>query len=719
MTTAEELEEWEAVTAEVERRLSELRANPRKLEPYDQADDPDWEEIRRVVTLEVQTQHQRQQSSEQSCEDVDEVLRDRFELRRELGRGAQGRTFLGFDRKTESKVAVKQLVLRDIEDWKAIELFEREAKTLRSLDHPAIPGYVDTFHLESSQGERFFLVQDFVEGEDFKTLLDQGMRFDEARAKEFLQEILKVLIYLHQLSPPVIHRDIKPSNIMRREEGSLVLIDFGAVQSVIPNEQGGSTIIGTSGYMPMEQLMGRAQPSTDLFALGATVIHLLSQRHPADLPMEKWRLQFADFVNISDPFTEYLEKMTAPHAEDRFSSARRALAALPLPGLDRRPKKAKTSSRPRPRRPSPERTRRPSPAPTSPSTQRRRPTARSKNEPAPPTGKAIETLQERFELHLDISNNDDENRNTYVGYDLQTRSKIIITERLFERMRKATAIEIFNRESKALLQLEHHSIPAYIDAFFIGSPRGKRYFLIQEFADGDDFQSLLDKSFSFDEDTTKLFLQQVLECLVYLQKCSPPVVHANIKPSTVIVRPDDTLALVDFATPWTEIVQHQGGERHIGTAGYTPLEQISGDCTTSTDLYALGMTAMHLMSRTSPPATPDSQWHRQFEHSVDSSPEFLDYLETMTAFDADDRFPNAVRALEALERIHDSPESTEEQSPQRAQESSRSRPEASMKVNVYDSPDTSSSHSTVLYLILIGLSMLGIVTMFAFLYLLM
>ncbi len=257
-----------------------------------------------------------------------QILHGRYEILSVLGQGAQGKTYLARDRETAEQVAIKELVLQQVEDWKAIELFEREGEALRHLDHPGIPAYVDKFHIHSEDGsERFFLVQEFVDGEDYERLLE-GLTWSEREAKDFLGQVLDILVYLQSRSPPVVHRDLKPSNIMRRRDGRVALIDFGAVQSVIPKAGGGSTIIGTSGYMPVEQLMGRAVPATDLFALGATVVHLLSGRHPADLPVHEMRLQFESFVNISDEFAHYLRSLLEPLVERRFQTATEARAAL-------------------------------------------------------------------------------------------------------------------------------------------------------------------------------------------------------------------------------------------------------------------------------------------------------------------------------------------------------------------------------------------------------
>lgn len=257
-----------------------------------------------------------------------EVLKGRFELLGELGQGGQGTTYLGRDRESGCLVAVKELSMRRADSWKAVELFEREGRTLESIDHRAVPDYVDAFHLESEDGsrERFFLVQEFVEGKNFEELMKDGLRMSEAAARQMIREVLEILRDLHGMEPPVIHRDLKPSNMMRREDGSLAIIDFGAVQSLMGDGQ--STVAGTTGYMPLEQLTGRAAPASDLFALGATMVHLLSHVHPTEMPLEYMKLQFQEYVNLSPEFIEFLEKLVEPYPKDRFSSAEEVLEAL-------------------------------------------------------------------------------------------------------------------------------------------------------------------------------------------------------------------------------------------------------------------------------------------------------------------------------------------------------------------------------------------------------
>ena len=305
--------------------MAELRERPELLARFDvdrsgHIEPSEWAIIERIITVEVAQQVARSRG-ELIDADAPATLQDgRYEIAGLLGVGGQGRTWLANDTTTDTSVAIKEMAMATALDWKAVELFEREATVLESLDHPAIPRYVDAFHVDSLSGVRFCLVQEFVDGTCIETEM-ASRRYDEADALALLREVCEILGYLHLLKPPVIHRDLKPSNLMRRRNGALALIDFGAVSTVNPDLTGGSTIVGTNGYMPIEQFMGRAEPRTDLYALGATVVHLLSRTHPADLPVERSRLQFADRVDLSDDVADLLTDLVAPIVDDRPESA--------------------------------------------------------------------------------------------------------------------------------------------------------------------------------------------------------------------------------------------------------------------------------------------------------------------------------------------------------------------------------------------------------------
>ncbi|ARV59929.1 serine/threonine protein kinase [Nostocales cyanobacterium HT-58-2] len=257
----------------------------------------------------------------------------RYQLQEQLGQDASRQTWLAvdLDSQTQEQVVVKLLTLNPQMQWDECKLFEREAQVLKNLDHPRIPKYRDYFVLEEQLGSRFpwfGLVQSYIPGASLQRLLDQGHRFCESQVEKIAVDILSILVYLHELDPPVLHRDIKPSNLIWGEDERVYLVDFGAVQDQAVSEGASFTVVGTYGYVPMEQFAGRAVPASDLYAVGATLIHLLTGTPPADLPYRDSRIQFADRVSLDLGFVNWIGKLTEPNVVERLSTARKALDAL-------------------------------------------------------------------------------------------------------------------------------------------------------------------------------------------------------------------------------------------------------------------------------------------------------------------------------------------------------------------------------------------------------
>ncbi len=263
---------------------------------------------------------------------AEQVLQERYQLQQQLGRTAAGRqTWLAKDLQSNEQVTLKLLAFAPQMQWEELKLFEREAQVLQALNHPRIPRYRDYFSLDRETGAGipwFGLVQDYIPGFSLQELLEQGKRFKEKQVRKIAKDILKILIYLHELSPPVLHRDIKPSNLILGEDKEIYLVDFGAVQAQAAVTGVTFTVVGTSGYAPLEQFWGRAVASSDLYALGATLIHLLTGTAPADLPQRDSRIQFGDKVSLNPSFVGWIENMTEIAIEKRYSSARQALEAL-------------------------------------------------------------------------------------------------------------------------------------------------------------------------------------------------------------------------------------------------------------------------------------------------------------------------------------------------------------------------------------------------------
>ena len=265
-----------------------------------------------------------------------EILADRYQCDRRLGKQAGRQTLLARDLKTQQQVVVKLLSFSSDFNWEDLKLFEREVETLKSLSHPAIPRYLDSFEIDTPNRKGFALVQTYIEAKSLQEYLSDGRTFSESEVKQLATALLDILAYLHQRQPPVIHRDIKPSNILLKNRsgnsvGEVYLVDFGAVQTLATQQGKTVTVVGTYGYMPPEQFGGRAVPASDLYSLGATLIALITKQHPADLPQKDLQIEFEQFTQLSPAFTNWLKWITHPSLERRPASVQIAKEVLEKP----------------------------------------------------------------------------------------------------------------------------------------------------------------------------------------------------------------------------------------------------------------------------------------------------------------------------------------------------------------------------------------------------
>jgi Protein kinase domain len=262
--------------------------------------------------------------------DLPAHLRDhRYAVVRLLGEGGQAATFEAVDKKEGTLVAIKRFRVRGAKSWKDVELAEREARVLASVSHHALPRYVEHFE---EQGE-LYLVTRKIEGESLAEAKSGGRKMSEASVVRLLRDASSALDYLHGRAPPLIHRDIKPSNVICRPDGSYAFIDFGAVRDKMKPE-GGSTVVGTFGYMAPEQFQGRAMPASDVYAVGATAITLLTGREPEDLPHRGLAIDVKAALaggRTSDAMRRVLEAMLEPDPDRRAPRIAPLLAQLGEP----------------------------------------------------------------------------------------------------------------------------------------------------------------------------------------------------------------------------------------------------------------------------------------------------------------------------------------------------------------------------------------------------
>ncbi|MEL7241736.1 MAG: YARHG domain-containing protein [Cyanobacteria bacterium J06573_2] len=266
------------------------------------------------------------------------LLNNRYQIIRTLGSGGFGDTFLAEDTQMPSqrRCVIKQL--KPIEHNSQIyqlvqERFGREAAILEELGglSEQIPTLYAYFNLE----KKFYLVQEWIEGDTLSRVVQQQGLFSESRVKEILISILPVLEFVH--SKRIVHRDIKPDNIILRGDGKPVLIDFGAVRETMAtmvNSQGSLTrsiVIGTPGYMPSEQAAGRAVYSSDLYSLGLTVVYLLCGKSPQILGTDSQTGEIiweSEVGNIGSSLKAIINKAIAYHPRERYSTALEMLEDL-------------------------------------------------------------------------------------------------------------------------------------------------------------------------------------------------------------------------------------------------------------------------------------------------------------------------------------------------------------------------------------------------------
>lgn len=252
-----------------------------------------------------------------------------YRVRQVLGQRGAARTYLADD--AEGLVVLKELSFSTEPSATTLQAFHQEARQLQGLTHPRIPRYLDLLQLGLGSDTRLYLVQEFIEGTPLETELS-GRHSTELEARELARQVLDILRYLQSRSPQVFHGNLKPANLIRRADGALFLVDFGAAWV-----RGGASS-ETSRYTPPDQTHGELDAATDLFGLGVTLVDALSW-DPA------WKQQkltssekLAASVDVTPPFREFLARLTSVDPALRFASAPNALRDLETPEQAHRPR---------------------------------------------------------------------------------------------------------------------------------------------------------------------------------------------------------------------------------------------------------------------------------------------------------------------------------------------------------------------------------------------
>lgn len=274
-------------------------------------------------------------------------LNGRYMIERRLAQGGQSAVYLTRDIAAgNARRAVKEMSQAHLlphEREGAINRFLREALLLQQLDHPMLAKVYESF----TEDNKHYLAMEYVPGKTLEDeMIELGRPLDWEPVVRWAVQLCDVLAYLHTQNPPIVYRDLKPANVMLTSDGHLKLIDFGIARRLLPARLRDTAQLGTDGYAPLEQYASKSEPRSDLYALGASMYHLLTGRVPENAPVRSSGGALASIRAQSPAVPEAVERVVTQamslHPDDRYADAaamRVALVALlPAPtGLQPQP----------------------------------------------------------------------------------------------------------------------------------------------------------------------------------------------------------------------------------------------------------------------------------------------------------------------------------------------------------------------------------------------
>lgn len=557
-----------------------------------------------------------------------ETLNRRYVLEEQLAAGSDSQVWRARDLRMGLPVLVKHYAPAALRDWKRIQLIEREAKLLAQLRYLQIPDFVDFFTVGAGVDQSLYLVTEFVRGENLAAKLASGWQPGVDEVLNLAVQLLEMLVYLHAFEPPIVHRDIKPSNLMLGGYQRVFLIDFGGAQEQLEAQgAGGSTLVGTLGYMAPEQLAGRAEPATDLFALGVTLIELLGIK-PEALPQAPGPVVLGRLLPKLQPEQcSWLARLVEADLGQRYDSAETALRDLDF--LCQRDFSQRSLLLPS-------------------AQQARLPevlrelnlVAREEDSQALLAGSL---LQGRYVIESLIG----AGTHSRVYRGRREQQPVILKELRMEQLGDWKQLELFEREIAIQQRLQHARIPELIEAFSISEGETVSWFLVTAAIDGESLEKQLQQGWRPSAAEVWDIAAQALEILTYLQ--SQNVVHRDIKPSNLMRDRAGRIWLIDFGAVQNRLMSvGGGGSTIIGTFGYMAPEQYGGGASFRSDLYGLGASLVRLLSNRHPIELSLEVQGLQFRPFVHCEPFYAAWLEHCLFPQPEARFATAAEALELL-----------------------------------------------------------------------
>jgi len=543
-----------------------------------------------------------------------DIIGEKYKIVKEIGSGGFATTYLAVvieksisedvDSAPYEKCVVKQLQprLNSQAIWdNARDRLDTEGMVLRWLGkHNQIPALIDHFD-ENSQ---FYLVLEFIEGNEFDREVQKSL-LNEFQIIHFLHDVLHILNFVHQQG--VIHRDIKPSNLIKRfKDGKFSLIDFGAVKEIgtaifdSPKEISQTQVIGTPGYMPPEQHSGKPLYSSDIYALGKTAIYGLTGRTPTDWENIETNemVSWYEKTSISNELAQVINRMTTAKTAERYKSVQEVLDDItPLLRIG-----SKISDR------------------------------------------YLVMSYLGGEKQIDNYLVQDSTQETLPLAYLKLMKPLVDENFDLQSIKQAV-----DQEITRINQVFSYQQDLRISECFLV---GNYLCIVQEFVEGSSFAQILQTNSVLPEETVIDLLIDVLNILANCHKRQ--IIHGNIKPSSLLQRKDDkSVVLTDFQSINDLVVGDFTENFLYGNLGYIPPEQIASRATYSSDIYALGMTAIHCLTGVVPQRlgmsteTGEILWSQD----IQIDPSLIRILNKMTGLEQKKRYASANQVIKSVKKL--------------------------------------------------------------------
>lgn len=516
----------------------------------------------------------------------------------------------------------KCLNLATLPDWGVIQHLEYEAELLQGFDHPRLPALVERKEILYENQRYLCLIQQSMPGENLQQWLQQQIQLPLPEVLSIVLQTLQVLKALHGFHPAIMHLDLKPSNLMWTAVGELSLIDFGAAQSL---GRPALSVVGTPGYTPNEQLSGQPLPASDIYALGATALELLSGS-PAERFYDGNRLDFWSQLDIPPAYKNVLEIMLHPDPAFRFDDADQALTQW-LETL-------KTENRPLAQELQ-ERLQGIPDTLTLQMLQSSVPQLQQQERPPP--------VLDGYRFEACKSAALQRASETWWATRTTDQTPVVIKKLSLSALGNWKELTQFEREIETLSRLQHAAFPKLLAV----EKQAEAWFLIQERLPGVSLKEKVEQGWR--PDTLELceWMLAVLLSLRVLHQQSPSLVHRDLQPEHILMAPDQIYLLGFGGAQQRLITPGSGGSTQTGSFGYTAPEQYLGLHSAGSDIFSLGMCALYILGQRSPASY---RWENQtLDLREITLPDGLKgWLKRVTHLDPQQRHSSAEDAFAAL-----------------------------------------------------------------------